>query len=497
VKHYPDYGQHFLFAGNIMYFRNGLRNCIVFLVLASVSSGISAQDDHYWAQQYGAISTLMGGAMVGGVSDNSAVYYNPGALAFISNPSLSVDANVYKMDKILITDGAGKNMNLNSAQLSVYPQIIAGMINMFKNSKFRFSYTVLTRNHGNVLMNTRYTSQADPDSPVPQLTSFVGVFDYINQLNEQWFGMGIGYPVTDKLGLGATFLSSYRGQSYQLTNYVQEVDYANPDHVFRTETNDEAIKYNTFRLLMKFGMVYQTQPWKFGITITTPSVGMYGKGDIQRQNSVIAISENPADMANNFLIMDRQAGVKATYKHPLSIAFGIDYQLVKTRVAITAEYFFKIGTYSLMNPGSEPFVYPPGYLDSASVKPIIESFLHVGNAAKPVFNIGVGFSQDILKQLTLLVGAYTDFTSYTEASATNELMHGFGNFDSYHFSTGLSFHKQKQTISLGYTYAFTPNKNIPPYTIINQTPAADEAFLSSHSSSIVLGYTYYFAKYSE
>jgi predicted porin len=97
----------------------------------------------------------------------------------------------------------------------------------------------------------------------------------------------------------------------------------------------------------------------------------------------------------------------------------------------------------------------------------------------------------------LLVGAYTDFTSYTEASGTNELMHGFGNFDSYHISTGFSFHKPKQTISLGFTYAFTPNENIPPYTIINQTPAADQALLSSHSFSIVMGYTYYFAKYSE
>ena len=118
--------------------RNRLTDCLVFFVLVSVSSRIYAQDDHYWAQQYGAVSTLMGGAMVGGVTDNSAVYYNPGSLAFISNPSLSVDANVYKMDKIRISDGAGKDMNLNSAQLSVYPQIIAGMINLLKNSKFRF-----------------------------------------------------------------------------------------------------------------------------------------------------------------------------------------------------------------------------------------------------------------------------------------------------------------------------------------------------------------------
>ncbi len=439
----------------------------------------------------------MGGAMVGGATDNSAVYYNPGALAFISNPSLSVDANVYKMDKIRISDGAGQDMNLNSAQLSVYPQIIAGMINLFKNSKFRFSYTVLTRNHGNVLMNTRYTSQADPASQASEHTSFVGVFDYINQLNEQWFGMGIGYPLTDKLGFGATFLSSYRGQTYQLTNYVQEVDYSSPDHVFSTKTNDEAIKYNTFRLLMKFGMVYRSAPWKFGVTLTTPSVGMYGKGDVQRQNSFIAVSENPADMVNNFLIMDRQTGVKATYKHPLSIACGIDYHGAKTRLAITAEYFFRIGTYSLMSPDAQPFVYPLGYADSASVQPMIESFLHVDNAARPVFNIGLGFSQVIIKQLSFLAGAHTDFTSYTETSETKELQHGFGNFDSYHVSSGFSYHKTKQTVTVGFTYSFTPDANIPPYTVINQTPAADQAVLSSHSFSLVLGYTYFFAKFSE
>jgi hypothetical protein len=476
-----------------------LRNYILLLILVSVSSGIDAQDDHYWAQQYGAVSTLMGGAMVGGVTDNSAVYYNPGALAFISNPSLSVDANVYKMDKIRISDGAGEGMNLNSAQLSVYPQIISGMVNLFKNSKFRFSYTVLTRNHGNVLINARYANpaSADPEIPTSQLTSFVGVFDYINQLNEQWFGMGIGYPLSDKLGLGATFLSSYRGQSYQLTNYVQEVDYANPDHIFRTQTNDEAIKYNTFRLLMKFGLSYRSNPWKFGVTVTTPSIGMYGKGDIQRQNSVIAISENPADMAGNFLIMDRQVNAKATYKHPLSIAFGIDYQTAKTRLAFTAEYFFKIETYALMHPQSQPFLYPPGYFGADSVKSIVDHYLYAENGARPVLNVGIGFSQAIYEKLTLLIGAYTDYSSYTEEGRTNELRHGFGNFNVYHVSTGLSFHKQKQTVSLGFTYAFTPNESIPPYTIINQTPSADQAFLSSHSFSIVMGYTYYFAKYSE
>ena len=460
-----------------------------------------AQDDHYWAQQYGATGTLMGGAMVGGVNDNSAIFYNPAALAFINNTSLSVDANVYRMDKIRISDGAGKGTNLNSAQLSVYPQILAGMINLVKSDRFRFSYTMLTRNHANVLMNTRYTgiaSEADPDNPNQPALNFVGVYDYINQLNELWFGMGVAYKVTDKLGFGITFYASYRGQSYQLTNYVQEIENLDTNQVFSTQTNDEAISYNTFRLLIKTGLAYRTGPWKLGLTLTTPSVNQYGKGSVQRENSIITVSENPLDMADNFLIMDRKTDVKATYKHPLSIAFGAEYQSAKTRLAITAEYFFRIGVYHLLEPDSNPFVYPPAYLDSANYRPMIDNYLHVENAARPVLNVGIGFSQVIYKKLTLLLGASTDFSSYDKPDEASEMLHGFGNFDIYHVSTGLMYQRQKQAISVGFSYAFTTAHQVPPYTVINQTDDfTANARISAYSYSVVLGYTYYFAKFSE
>ncbi len=271
-----------------------------------------------------------------------------------------------------------------------------------------------------------------------------------------------------------------------------------PDQVFRTQTNDEAIKYSTFRLLVKFGMSYRFNPWKFGITITTPSVGLYGNGSVQRQNSVITVSDNPADMKNNFLIMDRKSGVNTTYKHPVSIAFGIDYQSEKAHLGISAEYFFKVGTYSQIRPDAEPFVYPASYLDSASVQPLIDNYLLVNGAARPVLNLGIGFSHLLYKQLTLIAGAHTDFTSYQPTGNVRDLMHGFENFDIYHFSTGLSYKRAKQTVSLGFTYSFSPNQEVPPYAVINQDPVASEnALLSSNSFSVVLGYTYYFAKFSE
>lgn len=457
-----------------------------------------AQDFHYWSQQYGAESTLLGGAMVGGVSDNSAVYYNPGAIAFIANPSLSIDANVYRIDKVFISDGAGNGVNLNSAQISIYPQIISGMINLAKNDRLKLSYALLTRNHNNVLMNTRYTGKSnvsDPVDPAATYTSFVGAYDYVNQLDEQWLGLGAGYSISEKAGVGMTLFGSYRGQSYQLTNYVREVNYADPVYNYGTVTNDEAVKYYSVRLLAKLGVSYLSGRFKYGLTVTTPSVGLFENGSVQRENSNIVVSENNNDMDWNFIIMDQKSDEKADYRHPFSVAGGIDYQASKTRLVISAEFFAAIKSYYVMKPGSEPFIYPQAYLDSASVKPMIESYLNVKNGAKPVLNVAIGLNQVIFKRINLLLGASTDFSCYDNSSGANELMSGFGVWDIYHFSAGLSYHKEKHSVTLGCSYSFTPSQNIPPYTIINQTPDfTDKALLTAHSWSVVLGYTYYFKR---
>jgi hypothetical protein len=482
--------------------RSVLQAGIMFLVFLFACPGRStAQDDHYWAQQYGAISTLMGGALVGGVNDNSAVYYNPAALSFINNPSLSIDANVYKMDKINIDDGAGEGMNLNSAQLSVYPQIISGMINLLKSDRFRFSYAILTRNHNNVLINARYTGKPDPGSPdTPPLpsVSFVGVYDYTNQLTEQWFGMGIGYKVSDKLGIGATFYSCYRGQSYRLNNYVREVSSLDSSYTYGTKTTDEALKYSTFRLIAKAGLSYIAGPWKLGLTLTTPSIGLYGSGSVQREISNIFVSENPDAEAQNFILADQQTGVKTNYRHPLSIGFGVDFHTDKTRIAFSAEYFFKIGTYHLMEATANPFLYPPSLQDSSTIRSQIDNFLHVENGAKPVFNAALGFSQVIHKNFSILIGASTDFSSYRSTTESKELLHGFSGFDMYHFSAGISYQRKKSTFSMGFTYAFSPAKLIPPYTLINQNiDFTGDARISSQMYAVVFGYTYFLPKFSE
>jgi hypothetical protein len=343
-----------------------------------------------------------------------------------------------------------------------------------------------------MLMNARYTGKSDDGNTIPGTTSFVGSYDYVNQLEELWFGIGAGYKISEKLGLGATIFSSYRGQSYQLNENIKAIDTIDSKYVFKTLVNNESVKYSTVRLLAKAGLSYVSGRMKYGLTVTSPSIGIYGTGGIQRDNSDIVVSENPEDSGGNFLITDNKTHVNTTFKHPLSVAVGLDYRSAKARLAVSAEYFFRINTYHLMEPASDPFIYPPDYPDSANIVP---DYLHIENAAAPVFNIAIGLSHILYKNFSILLGASTDFSSYQQTTDADKMLNGFGNWDIYHFSSGLSYYKQKHNVSFGFSYALTPSKQIPQYAIINSINGTyGNAEMHAHSLSFVLGYTYFFSR---
>ena len=42
---------------------------------------VAAQDSQYWTNHYGTRAELLGGTVVGGVTDLSSTFYNPGAIS--------------------------------------------------------------------------------------------------------------------------------------------------------------------------------------------------------------------------------------------------------------------------------------------------------------------------------------------------------------------------------------------------------------------------------
>ncbi len=65
---------------------------------------------------------MLGGAVVGYVRDNSAVYYNPSGLAYITNSSLSVIGDAVSIDYLYEHHGAGPDVGLRSISAEATPQ---------------------------------------------------------------------------------------------------------------------------------------------------------------------------------------------------------------------------------------------------------------------------------------------------------------------------------------------------------------------------------------
>ena len=98
----------------------------IFVLILLVNCTIWAQDTHYWTQQFGSKSSLLGGASVGGVRDNSAIFYNPGAMSLVDSSTVSVSATGYQYESLKLKNGAGSGIDLNSSKTYIIPLIITG-----------------------------------------------------------------------------------------------------------------------------------------------------------------------------------------------------------------------------------------------------------------------------------------------------------------------------------------------------------------------------------
>ena len=77
---------------------------------------------------------MIGGASTANARDNSAIFYNPGGLAFVENSSLSLVGDAFIVSSLNIKNGAGERINLKSLGASTTPQIFSGIL---KNKKIR------------------------------------------------------------------------------------------------------------------------------------------------------------------------------------------------------------------------------------------------------------------------------------------------------------------------------------------------------------------------
>ena len=478
------------------------RALILLLFLPSLALG----QNQYWAQQYGAQSALLGGAVVAGATDNSALYYNPALLARIENGHLSVSANAYGFEFAKLKNAAGNGVDLTSFQTLIYPQIISGMINLKKAPKFKLGYGILTRFSNRMKLNLLTEQQVEITPLGAGDEYYKSNFIYELSNIEQWGALSFGYKINEKFSVGLTQFISYLNNDSRLS-IDRSVDVSADSASFTAQQLSENNSIiNHVGLLYKVGFSFQSNGHKLGVTATSPNIKIWGRANASaaqieyNMDRLGAAAPTPFFSLSSLLVESQNRKLDVNYKLPWSFALGYEYEFPKgTRIMFASEVFLPVKRYTVFVDLDSVAIRPEQVYQGAKV----DSFLFKTNELRLVVNASIGIEQPINDKISYLFSFRTDFNSVDFDSQQNvnaSINTTFWN--SYHFATGITWKRTNSKMALGFNYTLGESA-VQQQPISFSGPISAQSLVGTteknfqpvvHGFSVIVGYTYYLPK---
>jgi hypothetical protein len=487
-------------------------NSRIILFLGFLISALSTEaQNNFWTQQYGALSTLTAGAQVAGVRDNSAIYYNPGAMGFIQSSKISLSANLYDLELIKLKNVAGEGLDARSTRVLLYPQFTGGCFELKKTPKLKLFYGLLMRNRTSIRYNVETQMFYDVIKGAPGNEFYKARLEYDYNATETWAGLGLGYKINNMFSAGISVFGSY-------TNIENRIAVAANADAIQTDTMGHVVPYtatvnelSSFRmdnvnLIFKIGFAAEFNKLKLGLAITLPSARLFGQGNISKSVEGYNLNVYSPDTTSvtfkypSFVISDAQTAVKTYYKTVPSFALGAEYAIQKFRLSVTAEYFLGVPGYDIIH-GTDRAVLRP---TTAYGGGVVQDFLVVRTQSKGVVNAALGVSYKINDKFKVLTGFRTDFNNRMRFSPSTNGINLNSLNPSYwhllHFSAGASYNRGANDITIGVNYAFgiaadrgeAVNFTDPQQELLLRGAPVKDMRTQVNSVSLIIGYTYFF-----
>ena len=445
---------------------------LVFIFILSIS--VFAQDAHYWTQIYGTRSTLLGGAVIGSVDDLGATFYNPGKLSLSDDPSFLFSARVFEFVNLSTKPTKGFADGTSKSQFRPSPSFI--VVNLSSNwlGKNNLAFSFLTRQTFDTRLKSRYVG-------VPSSSDLSNEILYEGNTDEYWGGITWSHPFSGKNELGIGISNYFVFRSYRSRNSinVQSLDSLSSVSVL---SGTREFDYYNVRILWKAGIGFTIESIRFGITVTTPSINIFGFGeaDINLHSSGIDIDGD--NIPDEFLLTDYQTDLSSEYSSAFALGIGIYYGFSNVKVHFSSEYYGRINKYNVLT--TNQFVSQTGNVLLTN---------HLTHAFKPVLNLGLGLEYLIDKKFTAYGAFVTDFSALDRDVRSN---HSVSNWNFYHITGGASITFEKLEVTFGLSLAFaSDNISIP---MIPLTPSEEIDFIyqqqyaeiSSFRIKLILGLTF-------
>jgi len=435
----------------------------IFLLLCYtlIINAINAQDYHQWSEHFGARASLLGGAATAGLGDNATAFYNSAAMAFVDDPSLSISVNAYRIRMLKIENALGDGLDLEETQFTSMPNLIAGILTFEKRPKIRLGYAVLTRRS----FSSKFDFLHEADQEVlPQFAGeerWVYSYNLNHQIMEYWAGIGLSYQVSKAFSIGLAHFGSYRDVKYSNSQEISILpqDYSGLE-IYQV-SNVQSFNYYNVKGIFKPSIALSLENFKFGLTVTTPSFNMFGKGQAYREIAYINFADISDEINVDVQIIDRVKDIKVVHKEHGSLAIGVSWKLGKKAwLHFSHETFFGGKKYYIFNVDEKPSIYPDAFTEQQLEEGILggQNFLSLTEETEARTNVGIGLETKLAPRWDMYLGARTDFlyNEYHEEE-TRVMRVESSKWQLMHFSLGLvHLTKKNKRYTVGLEYGAAP-----------------------------------------
>ncbi|KPJ83692.1 MAG: hypothetical protein AMS19_03450 [Gemmatimonas sp. SG8_23] len=413
--------------------------CLTTLLAAgawTASTPVVAQDSHYWSEQYGTRSALLGGAMIGSVRDLSAVYYNPGALALYRDAGFLLSARVYRASNFTLENAAGEGSDLGSSSTRPIATFLATPLEFGFLGDHVLVYSVLTRQQMGLDISSYQITQDDVfDTPGPE--DIAGAYNGSTALRETWTGLAWAYPLTENLGIGAAPYLAIRSHEIRSELLLQAATSAN-DVAIATRLRSR--RYKHYRFLTKLGLTYERGDVSLGVNATTPSISLLGDGRAVYNGSAASTDPDSLIVETPLLVSNVQSDLSSEFESGWAVGAGLGWTLGGTRVHLSGEWFEGRDRFTVVD--AEDFVPQTGG-DPVDNDATFESV--------SILNWGVGIEQDVGSTRVYLNLSTDNSAAADRAVEINDVT--FTKYDLLRFGGGASFRLGRADIMLGLGWA--------------------------------------------
>ena len=209
--------------------------------------------------------------------------------------------------------------------------------------------------------------------------------------------------------------------------------------------SDSSLSLNstTINLINKIGWVYHGEKSNFGMTLTIPSLHLWGKSQLEYS---VYVSDPNNNIPSRDVYLKRR-DLRTYHKNPLSLSAGYSRKYLQSRFHISMEYFTHLEPYLAVALSETPPESNAGDVELNSSH--IRSF---EDARKGVLNMAIAWERYLRGETELLFGFATDFNSrnkYWNGISDVDFALNQEEFNIYHFSAGVGFQHKKNTIAVG------------------------------------------------